>query len=344
MKLFIERNVHQILPLALSYMSAMGSERGSRNGKVLQAKMPVTSCYKRPAERVVFWPKRDANPFFHFFESLWMLAGRNDVGFPARFVKRMRSFSDDGKTLHGAYGYRWRVAFGFDQIGHVIEALRRDPLSRRQVVQMWDAAADLRLNGKDLPCNLIVTFQIDIAGRLEMCVFNRSNDAIWGCYGANAVHFSFLHEYVAAGVGVPLGRYYQISHNFHVYRNVFDEMWPFPELEALDEDNMYAHVTNTCPYVSGEVEPFPLLGPQEDLKTWQEDLAMFLEHPDAVGFRTSFFRRVAIPLWYTHRAMATLEGEKRYMVAHENLSNCKATDWQKAAREWINRRAMAEGR
>ena len=42
-------------------------------------------------------------------------------------------------------------------------------------------------------------------GRLQMTVHCRSNDIIWGTYGANAVHFSILQEYVAARIGVDLG-------------------------------------------------------------------------------------------------------------------------------------------
>src|SRR5271154_5758040 len=41
--------------------------------------------YEKPDERVLFSQTRDANPFFHFFESLWILAGREDVEFLAQF-------------------------------------------------------------------------------------------------------------------------------------------------------------------------------------------------------------------------------------------------------------------
>ena len=45
----------------------------SRNGPVLVIEEPVTVCYENPNERVLFNTRRDANPFFHLFESLWML-------------------------------------------------------------------------------------------------------------------------------------------------------------------------------------------------------------------------------------------------------------------------------
>ena len=75
---------------------------------------------------------------------------------------------------------------------------------------MWDAKKDLtHLNiSKDLPCNTHVYFSIR-DGFLDMTVCNRSNDLIWGCCGANAVHMSYLQEYVAIMCGVDIGFYTQ---------------------------------------------------------------------------------------------------------------------------------------
>ena len=73
MKVIRARNVHEALPEAVRYLALYGVEAESRNGKVLLAPEPVTTVYERPKERVLFWPQRDANPFFHFYEGLWML-------------------------------------------------------------------------------------------------------------------------------------------------------------------------------------------------------------------------------------------------------------------------------
>ena len=50
-----------------------------------------------------------------------------------------------------------------------------------------------------------------------MTVSNRSNDIIWGTFGANAVHMSMLHEYVASALMLHVGKYTQISDSFHAY-------------------------------------------------------------------------------------------------------------------------------
>lgn len=85
-------------------------KRPSRNGPVLMIDEPVIATYTHPRERVLFNSARDANPFFHLYEALWMLAGRNDVAPLAYYAKNIANYSDDGKTLNGAYGYRWRSA------------------------------------------------------------------------------------------------------------------------------------------------------------------------------------------------------------------------------------------
>jgi thymidylate synthase len=83
------------------------SRRRSRVGKVMVVDEPVMVTYTYPRERVLFNAARDANPFFHLFESLWMLAGRNDVEPLAHYNSQMVNYSDNGETFNGAYGYRW---------------------------------------------------------------------------------------------------------------------------------------------------------------------------------------------------------------------------------------------
>ena len=115
----------------------------SRNGSTLESNEPVVTVYLHPWERVLFDKDRDANPFFHLIESIWMLAGSQELHPLTYFNSGMSNFSDDGENLNGAYGYRWINKFGFDQIQMIIELLERDPESRRAVLQMWDCVHDL---------------------------------------------------------------------------------------------------------------------------------------------------------------------------------------------------------
>jgi hypothetical protein len=136
------RTVSEALSQGLHAIRVHGIAKPSRVGDVLVMPRPVLTEYKDPTNRVLFSPMRDANPFFHVMETLWMLAGRNDLPWLVRFNKRFSTYSDDeGKTQPGAYGYRWRNYFGHDQLKDIILELRQNPDSRRVVLAMWDGGS-----------------------------------------------------------------------------------------------------------------------------------------------------------------------------------------------------------
>ena len=310
-------NVNEAYILAMAHLREDGAHEDSRNGPVIVAPGPVVTVYARPCERVLFSVIRNGNPFFHFMESLWMLAGRNDLAFIQPFVARMAEFSDDGETLHGAYGKRWRSWFGFDQLSALVGELQARPESRRAVLEMWSAEDDLvRPGGKDLPCNTHAYFDLR-GGKLNMTVLNRSNDAIWGCYGANVVHFSVMMEYMAAMLGVGVGEYRQFSNNLHVRLVVprVEEM-----LACRDVEN---------PYASGGVAPFSLV---HEASRWDVDLAAFMEAPEN-AFETPnlLFPQVARPMylaWKSHKAGS-------HAAALSHAWEIAATDWRKACVDWL---------
>ena len=208
MKVITARNINDAFRLGVDFFLEKTNyrEQESRNGLTLEAIEPVATVYQKPTERVLFCEKRDANPFFHFIEGLWMIHGRNDLRPLTFFVESMRDFSDDNETLWGAYGWRWREYFDKDQLEIIIAMLRRDPDDRRAVLQMWDVKEDLDRDGKDVPCNTNIYFKVRDK-KLNMTVCNRSNDMLWGAYGANAVHMSMLQEYMASRIEVAVGEY-----------------------------------------------------------------------------------------------------------------------------------------
>jgi len=317
------RNVHEALPAALRALQVDGVNRPSRNGNVRLFPAPVNTTYYRPTERVMFHAERDCNPFFHLYESLWMLAGRRDVKSVAHYVKRMADYSDDGVVFHAAYGHRWRHHFGSDQIAKVIAALSKNPNDRRCVIGMWDTRVDLGFEGKDFPCNTTAMFAVNYEGDLDMTVTNRSNDIVWGAYGANAVHFSMLQEYIASSLGRAVGRYYQFSNNFHAYDETRKQV-----------DVLRYNVSN--PYISGEVEPFDIME-ERGQAAFDLDLTVYMERGPITGLTTPFFRGVVTPMHYAHQAYKS-SCPDRFVIAKEILLQCRASDWRKAATEWLERR------
>lgn len=333
MQIIHARNVEEALILGMKKTAAEGKNRDSRNGPVYTFSEPLTTVYEKPRERVMFLPERDCNPFFHFMESLWMLAGRNDVEWISRYNSTFEQFSDDGVTFHGAYGYRWRNMFidpethqPVDQLATIAKALTDNPEDRRIVLQMWDTSLDLGMIGKDFPCNLTATFRINPDGYLDMTVFNRSNDLIWGAYGANAVHFSVLQEVLAAWIGVPVGRYWQISTNFHAYHATYEKHKAITELSPGFTD-----------YELGNVRPFDIVNIPID--KWFAELDMFISEGPALGYTDPFFRKVAIPMLQTWDAWKNKDDPFHTQNAIELARKIGALDWQKACVEWLERRA-----
>jgi hypothetical protein len=332
MRVFEGYNVQSLFPMVIRCLSREGVKRNSRNGPVTMFPEPVSTVYTRPWERALYYPERDANPFFHLMEALWMLAGQNDVAFIAQYVERMREYSDDGHTFHGAYGHRWRRHFNsgmyedLDQLNRIIGILRRNPDDRRCVLTMWDPEDDLGYGGKDVPCNTQATFQINHRGSLDMVVMNRSNDIIWGAYGANAVHFSVLHEYMATCIGVVQGTYTQVSANFHAYDDALDKVAGVKEMinpyYTLDEN---------------QVGTYPLMATTKEV--WDRDLRAFMctgapYNTDLSMYEDGFFKHVAEPVrraYYYHK-------QKRRGAALEEVEKIRAADWKLACYQWLMRR------
>lgn len=318
MHLILVRNVNEALYQGTQLLKKQGHLQTSRAGDTIEAETPVTTIYLRPWERVLFSPARDANPFFHFFESLWMIAGRRDLEFPARLLPRMREFSDDGQVLQGAYGWRWRRQFGHDQIERVIDTLSTNYDSRRAVIAMWSSYGE-NIDSKDIPCNTHIYFKAR-SGNLHMTVCNRSNDMIWGAYGANAVHMSMLHEYIAAKVGLKMGRYYQISDSFHVYTSgPGGDVW-----------RRVAEESNYDLYRVKQVIAMPM---ECEKAEWDADLKNFFdtfdsgEIPEVREYKTEWWRTVPVPYWrgFINRSL-------------EEVSHCAAVDWRRAGVAWLRRR------
>ena len=334
------RNVAEALHTGLSLLKRDGIWQESRSGNTIEHPNPVMTIYKRPEERVLFYKIRDANPFFHLFEAFWMLAGKDNVDYVAQFNSRMKEFSDDGYILNGAYGYRWREYFLRDQLDYIVEHLKDFPNSRRAVLQMWciDDLEKIVTTPEclDVPCNTQVYFKIR-KERLQMTVCCRSNDIIWGAFGANAVHFSILQEYMAARIGVPIGTYYHLSDSFHAYEEPFEKCLGIlsnkPHESVLWYDS-YLELNQGMHYTP---EPIFKYSDKAD-----RDISMFVQRTQTpstnslskVTFTNPFFNETATPMFYAW----TQYKQQNYNEALKHANEIDALDWKKASVEWLERR------
>jgi hypothetical protein len=325
MNILSGRNAHEILPKAIDLLFKRGVKQETRNGPVLRLPGVSVIEYERPFERVIFWPERDANPIFHLMESVGMLAGRYDLSFYANYAARMKEFSDDGVTLPASYGHRWRGYFGVDQIPMIVDELKKNQNSRRAVLEMW-SVGDLEklVNGtKDVCCNLTACFQINDEA-LDVTVFNRSNDVVWGALGANAVHFSVLLEYVAWKLNIKVGKYYQVSANLHGYLNTIEPLRDLPMVQGL-----------ASPYELG-LKHYNIIADhkfERDLQRldcgWHNDT-----------YESDFFKGVVSPIQHVH----FLYKQECLQSALEVCDKIVAEDWRMACSEWLYRRIAKRAR
>jgi hypothetical protein len=326
------RNVNEALPLGLQMLSKYGNPAESRGLHTLRVNGPVSTIYERPEERVLFDSIRDANPFFHLIESLWILGGSNRIDLPRMFLGNIERFSDNGVTFHGAYGHRLRRAFGFDQIIKAIEMLVSKPDTRQCVLSIWHPQMDMGTNTKDMPCNDLIMLDV-VNGRLNMTVCNRSNDAIWGAYGANAVQFSMLQEFIAIYAKLERGFYVQQSNNYHVYTD--NPFW----LKFRQGEYVHGHVYN--PYTTEQVHARPIAQNTMDavlLLADCEGMCLQVENGEELRtfeYRSSFGQQVVSPAVRGYE----LYKMKCYESALDALEEVAAPDWRLAMQQWVGRRA-----
>jgi len=322
MNVIYANNVPQAYTEAIIKLRIWGEGEESRNGPVITSQDSVLLQIQRPTERVLFDKVRNANPFFHVMEWVWMLSGSNDVKWIEQFNKGFRNFADYGTDiLHGAYGHRWIKHFGRNQIQAAGGMLRADPTTRRAVISMWDPRVDLSPHA-DLPCNTSIMFRV-VQGQLDMTVINRSNDLIWGMLGANAVHMTYLHELVSFISGIPMGMYKVFTNNLHIYKNMpnFDSIW----------ETRVAH----DPYknIKPAIEPYPLLRNEESYADLVQDcvelIDVDIENEPALEFRTFWAANVAWPMRkaYYERLLGN--------SGSDWISDIQATDWRLACQNYV---------
>ena len=194
----------------------------SRNGLTRERTM-VSITIAHPHQRGITAPHRHASLPAQIAETMWVLAGRNDVDWLSHYLPRAPQFSDDGKVWRGGYGPRirhWNEG-RVDQLRHVVGLLREDPDTRRAVINIYDPSIDDQ-PGKDIPCNNWLHF-LPRDGKLHLHVATRSNDLMWGWSGINAFEWSALLEVVAALTGFIMGELHFSISSLHLYDRHFNK-------------------------------------------------------------------------------------------------------------------------
>ena len=159
-------------------------------------------------------------------ELLWFLKGDTNV----------RYLRDNGVTiwdewarpdgdLGPVYGYQWRswpAADGrhIDQIGQVVEQLRKNPDSRRMIVSAWNVADLDRM--ALMPCHAFFQFYV-ADGRLSCQLYQRSADMFLGV-PFNIASYALLTLMIARVCGLQPGELVHTFGDTHIYLNHLDKV------------------------------------------------------------------------------------------------------------------------
>jgi len=174
----------------------------------------VAVTFENIYKPLVINPWRKLNYAFAFAEVGWIAAGRNDLDYLLPFNKNMQKFSDDGKTLSGAYGPKIK-----EQLEYVYELLKTDPDSRQAVMTIWKPSPGF---SKDIPCTVMMHFIIR-GGKLHLTTYMRSND-IWLGFPYDIFTFTSLLRQAAYTLNIRSGTYTHIVGSMHIYEHNYSDI------------------------------------------------------------------------------------------------------------------------
>ena len=144
----------------------------------------------------------------------WYWSGDNSCKTIGAYAKKWLEITDDGKTSNSAYGYILQKKYGFNQIDQVIELLKKDPTTRRAVLNISDPAID-RINTKDMQCTVCLQFLLR-DGKLNTTVYMRSNDIVFGL-PYDYIYFMSIARHISEALSVEIGTYTHIAGSIHLY-------------------------------------------------------------------------------------------------------------------------------
>lgn len=158
-------------------------------------------------------------------ELLWFLRGETNIAFLKQHnVSIWDEWADENGDLGPVYGKQWRswlAADGrvIDQISQVENDIRKNPDSRRLIVNAWNVA-DIE-NMALPPCHLMFQFYV-ADGKLSCQLYQRSADLFLGV-PFNIASYALLTMMMAKTTGLEPGEFIHTLGDVHIYNNHIDK-------------------------------------------------------------------------------------------------------------------------
>ena len=158
-------------------------------------------------------------------ELLWFLAGDTNVKYlQENGVRIWNEWADENGDLGHVYGYQWRSWPDYkgghiDQISEVVETLKKNPDSRRIIVNEWNVADIENMNLP--PCHAMFQFYV-ADGRLSLQLYQRSADCFLGV-PFNIASYALLLQMMAQVTGLKAGDFIHTLGDAHLYLNHIEQ-------------------------------------------------------------------------------------------------------------------------
>ncbi|WP_337864948.1 thymidylate synthase [Ignavibacterium sp.] len=231
------------------------------------------------------------------YEVLWYLSGEEHIRNLKQHTKIWDAWADENGRLQTAYGRFWRRypvpdksaaldgeifvdetnpfvkresngALVFDQVGWVINEIKKNPNSRRLVITAWHPAN--AVISKLPPCHYTFAFNVS-NGKLNCHLTQRSGDIALGI-PFNLAAYSILTQIIAQETNLELGYFAHTIIDAHIY--VADKGSPTEKFDHLEGLKLQL-----------EREPYPLpklviaKKPIDELKFEDFELINYQYHP-----------------------------------------------------------------
>ncbi len=158
-------------------------------------------------------------------ELLWFLAGDTNIKYlKDNGVRIWDEWADANGDLGPVYGRQWRSWAApdgrtIDQMANVVEAIRRNPDSRRLIVSAWNPADVDKMALP--PCHCLFQFYA-AKGKLSCQLYQRSADVFLGV-PFNIASYALLTMMVAQVTGLEPGDFVHTLGDAHLYTNHIEQ-------------------------------------------------------------------------------------------------------------------------
>jgi thymidylate synthase len=158
-------------------------------------------------------------------ELIWFIAGDTNIRYLTdNGVTIWNEWADANGDLGPVYGSQWRSwptpdGGTIDQLANVVQAIRKNPDSRRLIVTAWNPA---EVDQMALPpCHMMFQFYVS-NGRLSCQLYQRSADILLGV-PFNIASYALLTQMMAQVTGLLPGEFIHTLGDAHLYSNHLEQ-------------------------------------------------------------------------------------------------------------------------